>query len=68
MRIGLIAGSGQFPLIFSEKARAKGYRVFAAALLKETDPELERRVDGIQWLHLGQLGKLIRFFKKNDVQ
>jgi UDP-2,3-diacylglucosamine hydrolase len=67
MRIGLIAGSGQFPLIFSEKARAKGYRVFAAALLKETDPELERRVDGIQWLHLGQLGKLIRFFKKNDV-
>ena len=67
MRIGLIAGSGQFPLIFSEKAKAKGYRVFAVALIKETDPEIESLVEGIQWLHLGQLGKLIRFFKKNDV-
>lgn len=67
MRIGLIAGSGQFPLIFSEKAKARGYRVFAVAHIKETDPELESLVEGIQWLHLGQLGKLIRFFKKNDV-
>lgn len=68
MRIGLIAGGGQFPLIFSEKARAKGYSVFAVAHNQETDPALEKRVEGIQWLYLGQLGKLIRFFKKNDVR
>jgi UDP-2,3-diacylglucosamine hydrolase len=68
MRIGLIAGSGQFPFLFSKKAKAKGYRVFAVAHLKETDPELGDLVDGIQWLHLGQLGKLIRFFKKHDVK
>ncbi len=67
MRIGLIAGSGQFPLIFSEKAKAKGFRIFAVAHIKETDPEIEGLVDGIQWLHLGQLGKVIRFFKKNGV-
>ena len=67
MRIGLIAGSGQFPLLFSKKANAKGFRVYAVALINETDPELENLVDGIEWLHLGQLGKLIRFFKKNDV-
>jgi len=67
MRIGLIAGGGQFPLLFSKKAKARGYRVFAVALIKETDPELESLVDGIQWLHLGQLGKLIRFFNKNHV-
>jgi len=67
MRIGLIAGGGQFPLLFSKKARAKGYSVFAVAHIRETDPALGSLVDGIQWLHLGQLGKLIRFLKKNDV-
>ena len=35
MRIGLIAGSGQFPLISSKTARAKGFSVFAAAYRKE---------------------------------
>ena len=68
MRVGLISGSGQFPLLFSRKAKAKGYRVFAVAHLKETDPELANLVDGIEWVHLGQVGKLIRFFKKNDVK
>ena len=67
LRIGLIAGSGQFPLLFSREAKAKGYRVYAVAHTNETDAELENLVDGIEWLYLGQLGKLIRFFKKNDV-
>lgn len=67
MRVGLISGSGQFPLLFSRKAKARGYRVYAAAHIKETSPELENLVDGIEWLHLGQMGKLIRFFKKNNV-
>jgi DUF1009 family protein len=66
-RVGLIAGSGQFPLLFSKKARAKGYQVYAVAHIRETDADLENLVDGIEWLHLGQVGKLIRFFKKNDV-
>lgn len=67
MRVGLISGSGQFPLLFSRKAKARGYRVYAVAHIKETNPELENLVDGIKWLHLGQVGKLIRFFKKNNV-
>ncbi len=54
-------------MLFSKKAKAKGYRVFAVAHIKETDRALESLVEDIQWLHLGQIGKLIRFFKKNDV-
>ena len=67
MRIGLIAGSGQFPLIFSRKARQKGFAVYAAAYLNEADSELKDYVDGIEWIHLGQINRLIRFFKKNRV-
>lgn len=66
-RIGLIAGSGQFPLLFSRIAREKGYAVFAVAHLKETDPQLETHVDGIEWIHLGQIKRLLKFFRKHEI-
>jgi DUF1009 family protein len=67
MRIGLIAGSGQFPIIFSKKAKSKGFSVYAAAYLNEADKSLEDNVDEIEWMHLGQLKRLINFFKKHNV-
>lgn len=66
-RIGIIAGSGQFPIIFSKAAREKGYGVYAVAYLKETDPLLKEYVDAILWIHLGQIKKLIKFFKQNRI-
>ncbi|MBL0702187.1 MAG: UDP-2,3-diacylglucosamine diphosphatase LpxI [Desulfosarcina sp.] len=68
MKIGIIAGSGQFPIIFSQAAKAKGYSVYVAAYLKEADPLLKELVDEIEWLHLGQVKRLIKFFKKNNVR
>ncbi|MDL1967153.1 MAG: UDP-2,3-diacylglucosamine diphosphatase LpxI [Deltaproteobacteria bacterium] len=67
MRIGLIAGSGQFPIIFSKKAKSKGFSVYTAAFLNEADKSLKDHVDGIEWMHLGQLKRLINFFKKHDI-
>ena len=67
MRIGLIAGSGQFPIIFAKAAKNKGYSVYAAAYLNETAPEIENCTDEVEWLHLGQLKRLIRFFRRNGV-
>ncbi len=66
-RIGLIAGGGQFPLIFAKSAKKKARPVYAIAYVNEADPQLEKYVDEIEWIHLGQLRKLIRFFKKNHV-
>jgi DUF1009 family protein len=66
-RIGLIAGSGQFPLLFARAARQKGLQVYAAAYLNEALAELEFQVAEIQWLHLGQLRRLIKFFKSHRV-
>ena len=65
--IGLIAGGGQFPLLFAEAARNNGRQVFAAGHLSESMPELEQAVDELCWVKLGQLGKIIGFFKKNGV-
>ena len=66
--IGLIAGSGQFPLIFARKARERGYSVCAVAYMNEADPRLAEIVDAIEWLHLGQVKRLIRFLKSQGVR
>lgn len=66
-KIGLIAGSGQFPLLFSKSAVQKGFSVYTAAYVNEADPELTQLSEKIQWLHLGQVKRLIRFFKQNNV-
>jgi len=68
MRIGLIAGSGQFPIIFAKAAKAAGYEVCAAAYHNEADPRLSEHVADIQWLHLGQLKRLIKFFKTHRIE
>jgi DUF1009 family protein len=66
-KIGLIAGGGQFPLIFAKKARANGYRVVAVAYRNEADPAIEAVVDHREWLHLGQVKRLLRFFHRHEV-
>ena len=67
MRIGLIAGNGQFPILFTKAAKAKGIEVYAVAHLKEADPSLEDHVDGIEWIHLGQLKRPIAYFKEHHI-
>jgi len=67
MRIGLIAGSGQFPIIFSKKAKSKGFSVYAAAYVNEAEKNIEDHVDAIEWIHIGQLNRLISFFKKHNI-
>ncbi len=67
MKIGLIAGGGQFPVLFSKKAAQNGYRVFAAGFHSETDENLSRDVQELKWLYLGQVSKLIKYFKQHDI-
>jgi DUF1009 family protein len=61
--IGLIAGSGRFPLLFAESARRAGHRVVAAAHVNQTDPALEGLVDACTWVKLGQFGKVLEFLR-----
>ncbi|MCU1267038.1 MAG: hypothetical protein JWM21_3356 [Acidobacteria bacterium] len=68
MKYGLIAGNGRFPFLVLEGARKAGETMSVAALREETDPEIERVAERVQWLGIGQLGKMIRFFKGEGVQ
>lgn len=67
-KFGLIAGNGQFPLLFAKAAQRNRWQVYAAAFHDETDPELSRHVEAIEWLYLGQVKKLIKFFHRHGVQ
>ncbi len=60
--IGIIAGGGQFPLLFIEAAHKAGRRVVVVAHKGETDEKVALAADAVCWVKLGQLGKLISFF------
>jgi UDP-2,3-diacylglucosamine hydrolase len=62
--IGLIAGSGRFPLLLAESARRAGHRVVATGFVRQTLPELERAVDALTWVKLGEFGKIASALKQ----
>jgi DUF1009 family protein len=66
-RLGIIAGGGQFPIMVAEAAKKRGFHVLAVAHDGETEPALSQKVDEIIWVKLGQLGRMIKAFKKGGV-
>lgn len=68
MKYGLIAGNGQFPFLVVNGAKAAGAELAVVAIKEETDPAIERVADVVQWVGIGQLGKMIAFFKKHSVE
>lgn len=66
-KLGLIAGNGKFPIIFAEQAKREGFTVIAVAHRGETLEEIERVVDDVTWIYVGQLGKMIRSFHRAGV-
>ena len=64
--LAIIAGNGVYPQAMARAARAAGVqRLAVAAFQNETDPILSTLVDEIEWLRVGQLGKLLGFLKKS---
>ena len=66
--LGIIAGNGTYPLALARCARAAGVqRIVVTAFDNETDPALAELVDEIEWMRVGQLGRMIRFFSSRKV-
>ena len=63
--IGIIAGNGVYPETFARAARSKSpdVKLVAAAFEGETSAEFLELVDASAWFRVGQLGKMIKFFK-----
>lgn len=66
-RIGLIAGNGALPRLFARAARAKGLEVFAVGHVGETDPELAAEVERLDWVKVGQVGRIERLLRDQGV-
>jgi DUF1009 family protein len=68
VRYGLIAGNGRFPFLVLEGARRAGVSLSVAAIKEETDPSIEHLAERVVWIGIGQLGKMIKFFKNEGVE
>ncbi len=67
--IGMIAGNGIYPEIFARAARAAGVgHLVAASFHNETEPVIEDLVDSVSWMRVGQLAKMIKFFKQEGIR
>ena len=67
--LGIIAGNGVYPRLLADGARRAGVKkIVAAAFSNETDPVLERHVNVIEWMRVGQLGRFLKFFRSQGIQ
>jgi DUF1009 family protein len=66
-RLGVIAGSGEFPIYVCQEAQGKGYLCVVAGIKGEAENILERYGENFAWFDIHEIGNLIDFFKKNQV-
>jgi len=62
--IGLLAGSGRFPILFAEAARRQGLAVACVGIRYEASEELRSLCDSFQLVGVAKLGRMIRVFKR----
>jgi hypothetical protein len=67
-KIGMLAGSGQFPISFATGARKHGVKIVAIGIKGEASRELEGHVDEMHWTGLARLGKWISIFKEAGIK
>jgi len=66
--LGIIAGNGVYPKVLAVAARKAGVKkIVTAAFTDETDPAIDKHVDVVEWLRVGQLGRLLKFFREHEV-
>src|SRR5262249_29497732 len=67
MKVGLIAGNGQFPFLVVDGARKVGASLVVVAIREETDKRIDDVADDVQLVGIGQLGRMITYFKRQGV-
>ena len=64
-RLGIIAGSGQFPFMVADGAKRAGCHVTVIGLRGFADPALADHADVFRWAGVAQLGRWIRVLKRH---
>jgi DUF1009 family protein len=66
--VGLLAGSGRFPIAFAAKARQLGRPVVCVGVRDEAPVELMSLARRFYWTGLAQIGRAIRCFRQEGVR
>ena len=66
MKVGLIAGEGDFPLEVAQSISQKNIEVFIVALKNIASKDIERYPH--IWVRMGQIGKAIQALKENNCE
>src|SRR3954469_3247229 len=68
-KLGIIAGNGVYPRLLADRARRAGVeKIVVAAFSGETDATIEQHVELIEWMRVGQLGRLLKFFRSQGIR
>ncbi|MCK4519452.1 MAG: UDP-2,3-diacylglucosamine diphosphatase LpxI, partial [Candidatus Omnitrophica bacterium] len=67
-RLGLIAGNGRFPIAAAVSAGKRGIKITAVAFIGETSKTLEKLVEKIFWIRIGELAKLFDIFERENIK
>jgi len=67
-RIGLLAGSGAFPMVFARAARRMGQSVFCIGVSGMASPELADVCDDFRTTGLLKVGRVLRWFRRAGVR
>jgi len=68
-RLGIIAGGGNLPAYLLDSCKKKGMSVYIAALNGQCDGAIIKAhpEDQMLWTGLGEAGKIIEYFKQNEI-
>ncbi len=66
MKIGLVAGAGELPIIFAKTAKEKGEEVFILGIHGITDEKISEYGE-IHWVNFGKLGEVLEILKNNNI-
>ena len=66
--IGLLAGSGRFPILFAEAAKRRGLPVACVGIRYEASEELRGLCDTFDLVGVSKLGRMIRTFRRRGTR
>ncbi len=66
--IGLLAGSGRFPILFAEAARRQGFAVSCVGIQYEASDELKDLCATFDTVSVARMGRMIRTFRRHGVK
>ena len=66
-KIGLIAGRGNFPLLFAQQAKKKGFFVSVIAVRQNTKRQIKDCADKLSWIKVTEFKRVAEIFKADGI-